>query len=165
MLSLTVKEGRVETGLLATVDQLEGLPIGTDPTQIGPTPRWVKIASALGFASFSTAATTLSINLFVLPAGADIHEMKMKHSTSFLGGAITAYTISVGIAGTVAKYAAAFDVFQAVSGTAFQLSHSVGSESHTATTQIIATATSTTANLNAATQGAVDIWALLSKVL
>jgi len=150
-------------GQSTSLETIEAQPIGIDPTSIGACPRWVKVGVAISHVAFQAAALTNSINLFVLPAGADIHEVKIKHSTAFAGGAIASYTISVGISGTLAKYAAAFDVFQAVSGTAFQLSHLVGGENQGATTQILATATSTVGNLNASTQGTVDIWALLSK--
>lgn len=140
-----------------------GAAAGTDPTAIGAVPVWVKVGNAISHTAFQTAATTLSITLFVLQAAALIHAVKIKHSVAFGGGAITAYTLSVGIAGTLAKYASAFDVFQAVSNTAFQTSSVLGSENNGATTNILITAVSTTANLNASTTGTVDVWALLSK--
>ena len=124
-------------------------------------PTWVHVAT-IGHAAFSAAATTKAVNLFTLKAGQIIHGIKTKHSTAFSGGAISAYTISVGISGTAAKYAAAFDVHQAVSATAFQLTSDFVSESAGADTQVTATATSTGANLSAATQGSVDIWAYIS---
>lgn len=136
---------------------------GVDPTAIGAVPVWVKVGNAIAHTAFQTAATTLSITLFTLAAAGLIHAVKIKHSTAFGGGAITAYTLSVGIAGTLAKYASAFDVFQAVSNTAFQTSSVLGSENNGAGTAILITATSTTANLNASTTGVVDVWALLSK--
>jgi SNF family Na+-dependent transporter len=152
-------------GTGAGLAALARAPAGTDPTVAGAVPVWVKVASALGFAALAAAATTNAITLFTLPAAGVIHGVKIKHSTSFGGGGITAYTLSVGIVGTANKYASAFDVFQAVSNTAFQLTNVVGSENHGAGTIIQVTATSTTANLNAATTGAVDIWALLSEAL
>lgn len=142
---------------------LAAQPAGLDPSAIGAVPIWVKVGNGLSHTAFQTAATTLSITLFTLAAAGLIHAVKIKHSTAFGGGAITAYTLSVGIAGTVAKYATAFDVFQAVSNTAFQTSSVLGSENNGAGTAILVTATSTTANLNASTSGIVDIWALLSK--
>lgn len=149
----------------ATTNSIVSAASGTDPTQIGAVPVWVKVGVALSHVAFQTAGTTNSINLFLLPAGGVIHATKIKHSTAFAGTAITAYTISIGISGTVAKYGSAFDVFQAVSNTAFQVSAVTGSENNGAGTQILATATSTGANLSASTAGVVDIWALLSKAL
>jgi hypothetical protein len=141
-----------------------GAPI-TDPTQAGFVPQWVKVGVAIPHTSFQTAGLTLSITLFSLVAGGVIHAVKIKHSVAFAGPAIATYTISVGIAGTLAKYASAFDVFQAVSNIAFQTSSVLGSESNGAAINILATAVSTGANLSVSTAGSVDIWALISKAL
>lgn len=138
---------------------------GTNPAAIGNVPQWVKVGAALGFGAFSTAGTSNAITLFTLPAGGVIHATKIKASTAFGGGAISAYTLSIGPSGNATKYASAFDVFQAVSNTAFQLSSVTGSENNGAGTIIQVTATSTTANLNAATAGVVDVFALLSIAL
>lgn len=121
---------------------------------------WVKVGSALGPSTFAAAALTNNVNLFTLAAGQVIQGIKIKHSVSFSGGAIASYTVSVGVSGNNAKYASAFDVFQAVAAGAYELSSNFGGEA--GATQITATATSTGANLNAATAGSVDIWALLS---
>jgi len=123
--------------------------------------QWQKVGVALPFTTFQTAGLTINVNLFLLVPAGTIHAIKIKHSTNFTGGAIATCLLSVGIAGSVAKYASAFDVFQAASATAFQVSSTVGSESHTAAVQITCTMTSTVANLSALTQGTVDIWALL----
>jgi len=123
-------------------------------------PKWVKFTKT--HTNFQAAALTNSIELFSLPAGAIIHAVKIKHSVAFAGGAIASYTVEVGIAGTLAKYASAFDVFQAVSGTAFFITGIIGSEDHGAATSIKATATSTVANLDQSTAGSVDVWVLLS---
>lgn len=134
----------------------------TTAAGIGSTPTWIKVGTALPYTSFQTAATTNTITLFSLIAAGIVHEVKIKHSTAFAGGSINAMTLSVGISGTVDKYASAFDVFQAVSATAFELSDALGTESHTGATNITITATSTGANLSALTAGVVDVWALLS---
>jgi hypothetical protein len=138
---------------------------GTSLTFTGAIPVWVHVGSALSYTAFSTAATTNSIALFTLPIAGVIHAVKIKHSTAFAGTSVTGLTLSVGISGTVDKYASAFSVFSATSGTNFQLSQSFGSENHTATTPITITATSTGANLSALTAGAVDVWALLSTAI
>lgn len=108
--------------------------------------------------AFQTAALTNNIELFSLPAKALIERVVIKHSASFTGGAISAYTLSVGIAGTLAKYAAAFNVFQAPGATVLQLTQTEGIESFGAATSIRIAATSTTANLNASTGGSVDVY-------
>lgn len=126
-------------------------------------PRWFKVGSGLTAADFATAGLTNSINLFVLPARTVIHTIKIKHSHSFSGGAISAYTVSVGINGNLAKYATAFDVFEAVASNTLQISSNCDAEDDSSSTQILATATSVGANLSAATAGSVSIWALLSR--
>lgn len=154
------------TDVLTSLATLLGLTsvstAGNDASKIKNIPTWVKVGAAIPFTTFQTAATSINVNLFSLIAGGVIHAVKIKQSAAFTGGAISAVTLSVGIAGTVAKYASAFDIFQAPGNTVFQLSNVAGSENNGATTQITATAVSTTANLSALTTGAVDIWALLS---
>lgn len=126
---------------------------------------WDKYSVAYG--DFSTAGTTNNITLFTLPASTLIHCVVIKHTTAFSGGAISAYTLSVGITGTLAKYIAAFDVFQSVAATAFGVTGAAigaGMESFSAGVAIKVAATSTTANLDAATAGAADIYVLTSKL-
>ena len=64
--------------------------------------------------AFSAAATTEDIELYALPAGVSILAVKVKSTTAFSGGTSSAYTLSVGIVGTLAKYHSAYDVFAAV---------------------------------------------------
>ena len=113
----------------------------------------------LGYAAFAAAATTSEINLgLTLPAGGYVRTVKIKHSTAFSGGAVAACTLQVGITGTANRYAAAFDVFAAVSATNYQVTNPNLGESHTATTTVKCTLTTTGANTNALTAGSVDIW-------
>jgi hypothetical protein len=121
---------------------------------------WTKYT--VTYLDLAAAATTNDVDLFTLPAGGVIHGVKIKHSTAFSGGAISAFTVSVGITGTLAKYASAFDVFQAVGNTAQQISSTVGTENHGASTSIKIAATSTGANIDQATSGSVDVWAMWS---
>ena len=123
-------------------------------------PTWSKYTVA--YTSFSAGSTTNNVTLFSLPAGGVIHGVKLKHSTAFAGGAISAYTVSVGLSSFPAKYAPAFDVFQATGSTIYEITSELGGEDQVSTTPITATATSTGTNLNAATQGSVDIWVLTS---
>lgn len=113
----------------------------------------------LGYAAFAAAATTSEINLgLTLPAGGYVRTVKIKHSTAFSGGAVAACTLQVGITGTANRYAAAFDVFSAVSATNYQVTNPNLGESHTATTTVKCTLTTTGANTNALTAGSVDVW-------
>lgn len=146
-----------------TLSLIPSLASNIDLTVISDTPKWYKVGAAVSYTTFQTAATGKNNTLFSLPAGSIIHAVKLKHSTAFAGALISAMTLSVGISGTVDKYASAFDVLQAVSGTAFELSQSMGTESHTADTDITITAASTGANLSALSAGAVDVWAFISK--
>jgi hypothetical protein len=125
-------------------------------------PRWL-LVGALTYADFSAAATTSTVNLFNLEPRGIIQGIKIKHTVAFAGPSISAYTVSVGDAGTAALLASAFDVLQAFGSTAFQLSQNFYGEDNTIPTLITATAVSTGANLSVATAGQVNIWALLSK--
>jgi hypothetical protein len=112
--------------------------------------------------AFTAAATSESITLFTLGAGEVIHAVKIKHSTAFSGGTLTAFTVEVGISGDTTKYASAFDVFQAVADTTFQLSDGLFSENHGSTTTVQITARSTGDDVADATAGSVDVWVLTS---
>ena len=131
-------------------------------TLVGATPQWVHVAPALSYSFFAVGTTTFSAQLMLLPPSGIIHGVKIQHSASFTGGAISAYTISVGDVNTVDLYASAFNVHQAYGPTVYQLSSNFAGESLASATQLYVTATSTSANLNAATSGVVDIFALLS---
>jgi hypothetical protein len=72
-------------------------------------------------ANLSQAATTFDIELFQLPAGGVIHAIKLKHSAAFAGGALSAYTLSIGLATNLTRYMAAKSVFAAPSATAFHI--------------------------------------------
>lgn len=130
----------------------------TTPTTAA-VPTWVKVTK--DYSDLATAAPTNTITLTTLPAGGVVHAVKIKHSTAFSGGSITSYTVEVGITGDTDKYALAYDVFQATGAATYQLSAVLGGESHTATTDLKLTATASH-DLDTATDGAVDIWLLLS---
>jgi len=112
--------------------------------------------------AFTAAATTEDIELFSLPARGVIHKVVLKHTASFTGGALTAFTLSVGITGTLAKYAIAFDVFQATGDALFGFNVLPNMETLGAVTSIKVAATSTTDDVIAATAGSCDIWVLTS---
>ena len=117
------------------------------------------------YADLATAGVTNNITLFSLGAGQVIHKVKIKHSIAFAGGALASYTISLGITGELAKYATAFNVFQAAAGTTMQLSEGPWTEDHGAAVDVKIAAVSTGANLDAATAGSVDVWFWISNAL
>lgn len=123
---------------------------------------WTKVGAGIPYTAFAIAAPTISLNLFQIVAAGVIICVKIKHSASFTGGAIASCTMSVGIAGNLERYATAFDVFQAPGSSILQLSSGSWCENQGAATQVLLTATSTVANLNALTSGVVDVWALVS---
>lgn len=128
-------------------------------------PGWNKVT--LTYDQLAAAATTGTATIFSLPAKGIVHQVVAKHSASFTGGAISAYTVQVGVAGTVAKYLAAFNVFQAPGAAVASPASTVTPVSaspinFTAATPLIVTATSTSANTEAATAGSVDVWLLVS---
>ena len=125
-------------------------------------PKWTLFTVAES--AFTAAATTESIELFVLPARGVIHKVVLKHTTAFAGGVLTAYTLSVGITGMETKYSAAFDVFQATGDTVFSFDELADIEHFASTTSIKLTAVSTTDDVIAATAGSCDIWVLASEL-
>ena len=118
------------------------------------TPYWRKYT--FDYDDFSTASTNNDIALFTLPAKGYIDDIVITNTTSFSGGSISAYTLSVGISGNLDDLKSAFDVFQtsgAVDSSKIGKIYSTSS-----TTSIRLAAISTGANLNAATAGSVDVW-------
>lgn len=122
------------------------------------TAQWKKVTKV--YTDFSTAGVTNNIEIYLLPVKGVIHAVLVSPTVAFAGGLIATYTISVGIAGTLAKYAPATNAF-----TGFTLpviSVITGIESLSGTTSIKASAISTVGNLSAATAGSVDFYLLIS---
>jgi hypothetical protein len=150
----------------ANWDQVAAFPAsqatGSNNVAQGTAPVWLKVTKT--FTDFSTAGTTNTINILnALPAGSVVHAVKVWNTTTFSGGGIATYQLSVGVSANHSKYLPTKSLFTqpttpfiAFNTTADQ------TESQTATAQLTATATTTGANLNAATQGSVDIYVLVS---
>jgi hypothetical protein len=140
-----------------------GTPIVVTPTTFsqpgGTPPTWVKYTKVFG--DFSDAGVFKEIALYTLPIAGVIHSIKTKHSVAFSGGGAALATIEVGLAGNTDKYAAAFDVFQAVAAATFQYTAAEMSENHTATTPITITLRSDVA-LNTLAAGSVTVYLLIS---
>lgn len=124
-------------------------------------PKWYLFTKE--YAHFSADNTTNSIALFTLPAGGCIQAVVIHHTTAFSGGSISAYIISVGIAGEVNRYASAFDVFSTTAPANLQNSSGFSFENLSEDTDVIATATSTGGNLSVAVAGSVNIYILMSR--
>lgn len=131
-------------------------------TLIPSSPQWIKVTKVFG--DFATAGITNSITIYALTAKQYIHDVKVVPTTAFSGGIIATYTISVGIGGSLVKYAAAVDCFTGNTSTNLVHTPLAGLESLSGSTNILATAVSTVANLNAATAGAVTFYLLISTV-
>jgi hypothetical protein len=112
----------------------------------------------LSFSDLTAAATTQTIALFSLTRGTFIKWVRIKHTTAFAGGAISAMTVSVGsTAGSATTFAAAFNVFQTVADGTLQGAVAAATQATYAADTLNAYFTSTSANVNAATAGAVFI--------
>jgi len=116
---------------------------------------WVKITKT--YIDFSAAATSKSISLYTLPIKGVLHNTNIKPTSNFVGGGITSYTLGVGIVGNLNRFAYDFDVFQSVGDQIFGQYVYGAVENFGSTTDIQITSKSTGANLNAATQGSVDV--------
>lgn len=134
------------------------------PLSYGPSPYWQKFT--VPYTLFNgVAGLTSAQTLFTLPAKNIIHAVTIRPTASFTGGSISAFTLSVGIAGNATKYASAFDCFQAPGNTVFQTSSVMGMENAGAGTIIQVNATATGANLNTLGAGSAEIEALVSALL
>jgi len=116
----------------------------------------------INYSDLSDADTSQTITLCTLPAGSVIEGVRIKHSTRFLGGGTGTATVSVGsAAGAVNTFATAFDIFQAVADTTFQLSDQFNAATYAADTLQAVFAVDTTFVF---TQGQVHIdvyyWAM-----
>jgi len=118
----TIVEASAITASRALVSSASGIPTASTitTTQLASTSYWTKYTVL--YSALATAGVTNDIELFSLPAKTVVEKVIIKTSTAFLGGLIATYTLSVGISGTLAKYIAAFDVFQTVGATVFGFS-------------------------------------------
>ena len=110
-----------------------------------------------------TAGTSKAVTLFTIPKGGKILGVFAKHSVAFAGVAISAMTVSVGKSGSTTFFTSAFDIFAAVADTTVQETALFKCGQLTALA-VIATFTSTGANLTVLTAGSVDIYVLFANV-
>lgn len=123
---------------------------------------WVHLTT-LTNSSFSVAATTTTINSsYTLPAKSVINAVVINPTTAFSGGGLTGYNISIGgtVSGVSNKYTSLASIYTGASFTA--INNLFGMESFSSSSVITVFAKSSGGNLNAATQGAVDIYLLIN---
>lgn len=145
-------------GQVWTATNVNGAGYWATATASPSVPTWIKYT--VSHTALQVAATTNDIQLFSLPTKGIIHGVVISQSASFTGGAISAYTLSVGIAADLVKYAGAFDVFQAPGAGVGQTTNVMDFENKTSATSIRLAAISTGANLDQSTTGSVDVWVL-----
>ena len=110
-------------------------------------------------ATLQAAALTNNTTLLTIPAKNIVEQVLIKTSTAFSGGAISAYSLTIGITGSESKYMTAYDAFAAVSGGNYNMAgNSVAGADLNASEAIKLFATSVGANLDQSTAGSVDIW-------
>lgn len=147
------------------LNQISEALIEAQPLAPDAVPAWFRYEKL--FSDFATAGLSSSIKLLDLDPAGLIHAIKVKHSQAFAGGAIATYTVKVGIAGTLDKYCAAVNVFDAPGDANYDVNLPAAGkptgESHTVATEILITADATGANLDAATAGAVELWVQMSR--
>lgn len=111
------------------------------------------------FTDFTTAGLTNTIAVGItLPVRAVVRGVSFNPETTFSGGAIASYKISIGKAGTVDSFLN-INVGNIFTGAVFGGyfgANVLGSL--TLSTPVEITATTTGANLDQATQGEVDVW-------
>lgn len=118
---------------------------------------WVRFS--VTYSDLSAAALLNDVLLMTLPIKGVPERIIVKHSASFTGGSLSAYSVSIGLTGELARFVDPFDVFQAPSDDTYADVEIIdGAPSFGGTTGIRIAATSVGANLSAATAGALDVW-------
>ncbi len=110
------------------------------------------------FADLTTASATEDEVLFNLPANGVLVGVRVKHSTAFSGGTLSAMTVSVGDSSSTTLYTSAFDVFQAAAATTI-LFADMFKASTSAARDVLARFTATGDTMDNVTAGSVDIHA------
>ena len=127
---------------------------------------WYKFT--VTYTQLAAAATNKTYKFADLPAGSAVHAACIKPTTIFTGGSLSSYNVTFNINGN--NYAASYEVrMVSISDTAFQYTFADQTPYDTlwnfgSTVPLNIIANSTGANLNAATQGSLDIYLLISTV-
>jgi hypothetical protein len=118
-------------------------------------PSWKKYVYDHIDMAVPSTSTTLQI-----PVGAKtaVTGLVIKHNTAFTGGALSAVTVKVGVPGDLDKYATPFDIYQAPSSTLHESVYLLDVPAYAFGTTVELTVEATGANLNALTQGDLEVW-------
>jgi len=139
-------------------------PSGGTPTNPTAVPTWFPCI-AFTFADFTPfAALAGDVEKYSLPARCTIEGVALKTSVAFSGPGITAVTLSVGLAGNLAKYLSPYDAFAAVSNTRIGAANLLFPENFGAATSVRLAAESVGANLSVLTAGAGCLWLKVAKL-
>ena len=110
------------------------------------------------FGSFTAAGLTEDIELFEMPAQTILHAAVIKNTTAFGGGSLSAYGLSIGLAGALDCFTETFDVFQAPGDTIFDSGSFFELKNFGSITSLRLAAIAVGDNLINATAGSVDVW-------
>jgi hypothetical protein len=123
--------------------------------------------ASIAYTQFSVADVTSTVDAIEIPARAVIDKLIIKTAQPFLGGTISAYTLSLGLESDTSRYVLDYDAFDAASDTNYVVATVNELLSLTLAKSLKITAQSTGADLDEATQGRVEIfvkWALLPEI-
>ncbi len=130
------------------------------PAVLANVPQVQKLTTS--YVPLGAAATSNAITLLTAPPKTMILDVIVKHTAEFGGGGINTYGVSLGTLSEPELFTTTFDVFQPTGDGVFQQSGEVsfppGPLSFVDPTDIKIRATSTGANLDQATSGALEIY-------
>jgi hypothetical protein len=121
---------------------------------------WAKYT--VPYTSLNSGSSVSSALLLSLPAKGTIHEVVIHHTTAFAAPTLGSLTVEVGVVSETDRYASAFDVSSAVTGSNLQHTYSGGVENFASATNINVTARITGDVLSNLSAGSVDIYVLTS---
>ena len=104
VIPITDGSGQLAAGFGGAASTLATLDGGGAVVEDPPTKAAKWVLFTVAESAIRAAATTEDIELFSLPARGVIHKVVLKHTASFTGGGLTAFTLSVGIVGTLVLF-------------------------------------------------------------
>jgi hypothetical protein len=122
-----------------------------------------KVSLALGFAQCTAAALTQTFNIgAALPADSRIVSANLRIATDFSGGSVASATLSVGVAGSTTDIFNAANIFTGATVLNVSSTDATGGgvnpqAYYAASSQLVATLTTTVADVNALTAGALVV--------
>lgn len=120
-------------------------------------PTWFKYT--VDFSDFDAATIATDIELFSNPAKGVIHGVLLANATAFSGGSLSGYQLSVGISGSLDKFASLVSVNTSTVNESFLL---LEMPNVSTSTSIRIQAVASGSNLDSATAGQIDVYVLRS---